>query len=243
MRKRSFLPLTLALGLPCFASASNLAFQVAVPLEYNPAVESINWISLPYRYYPDGTLRSPQTVADLCVAFNGGPGIDSDVRMIVRQNTEYDTTTTRFCILPPTLGSPFPLVPGHAYMVVPARSGVVLHLGGSEDLRYARNKGGNTMTLPIRWVGPLSSNHNLISLPYHVRAQDVNDICVMLNGAQGLSGPISALYRWNALTSTITSKFCVGSPGGPAIVPGKGFMLEPARDSAVSQVPVSFDLH
>lgn len=226
-----------ALALASTALASNLAFHVPVALEFDPAADNVNWVSLPWRYFPDGTLRQGQTVGDLCVAFNGGASRNQDVRMVVRWNAANDTVTTRFCAADPTVGSPFIVVPGEAYMVIPSRAGVVLHFAGSEDVSFSRNKRGPS-TLPIVFDPQLSSS-NLVSLPYHARAAVAKDLCVMFNGSPFAGSPVRAIVRWNALTSTVTSKFCPGSVPSFSVVPGEGYAVYPA----VSGVLLPFDVN
>lgn len=224
-------------GLALVASsalASNTGFKLNYPLVFDAALSSTNWVSLPYFYYPNGTVGTAQVAKDICDDINGGPGLATPLKSVVRWNSTSDTVTVKFCVNGLT---GFPVVPGASYSLVPAVTGLTAAIVGSHDDTYSANKGG---TAKIDLVyDPVLSSTNWISVPYHSTATVAKDLCDKINGGPGLASPLKSIVRWNSTTDTVTVKFCVNGLAGPNIDPGLGLSFVPAQTG----VSIQFDVY
>ena len=211
------------LGAP--AGASNLLFHVPVGLEYIPGYGGFfEWLQLPHRYFPDGTLRTPQHAGDLCTALNGAPGSDVNVSTVIRWDTRWDIPVFRHCRATAAIRG-FELVPGEAYIVKPSRPGVTIYLAGAEEVGFARNKGG-VRNLPLD-IGPTSSN--FVSLPYNIRAERTREVCVMFNGGYSRRN-VARIVTLFVSGQYPRFRQCVNSnmPGDPPLELGKGVVIVPS---------------
>lgn len=199
------------------ALASNTGFKLNFPLVNGPT--STNWVSVPFFYYPNGLVGTPQFANDICVDLNG-PLPASEVSRIVKWNAATDTPTTKGCSS--TIPS-FGLVAGEAYAFVPAKTGVTIAIVGSHDDSYSAIKGG-TNTIPLV-VGPTSTNW--ISVPYHSTADNAQMLCLEQNGPTQPPPNVLRIVKWNAATDTPTTKGCTSTIASFTVTPGEGYAFIP----------------
>lgn len=106
---------------------------------------------------------------------------------------------------------------------------------------------GFKLNYPLTFDAALSST-NWVSLPYFYypngnvgTAQVANDICVDVNGAPSVATPLRAVVRWNSLTDTVTTKFCVNATAGFPLVPGASYSFVPAVAGVTPAIVGSHD--
>jgi len=186
------------------AAASNRAFRLEYDLHVRPRTTGLNWVSAPYYFWPHGRIGETVTSLDWCVALNQTLAPPDTVRNIQRFDTTGDSFTTQAC------QSPFPafdLEPGRGYSLIPVTDGVTITIVGSHDDRYAWNKTAEPIELDLV-LNPGGTSLNFIAMPYHLKANDVVELCADLNRADPPSGAVLNLQRFDPSSDSWTVHPC-----------------------------------
>ena len=224
----------LALAVP--TEASNTAYKLTFTVISVPGKSSMNWLALPYRYFPSGNIGElPQNARHFCADLNGAAGDDSKIKLVARWNVVTEMFLTKTC---KNSLAVFNLEPGIAYAVVPNGKTVTLDLWGSMDDDFAPNKGG-TKRVPVVFAFGKSST-NWIAVPYNVNAVNAADLCAMVNGAPSSTAKVIAIDRWNVLSETFLAKVCKGTLSVFNVKAGEGLAFVPNGGVSTS---IGFDVY
>jgi hypothetical protein len=221
VKKVSILSLTalvVALAVPTLAS--NTGFKLNHPL----VPGGRNFVSVPYFYFPSGTITDPaQTACDLCNDFETG---DCDIVNVVRLNkvgTVLSPVSHSCC----SILADFPMVPGEGYFVN-ATAACTADIVGSHDDDYSVGGTKNVTVTP---------GNNPVSVPYHVQANDSDELCDHIaedNGVAAGSWDIQNIVRINPATGAPVTYTCGAILGIFPITPGEAYFFVPDPGTTVT---------
>jgi hypothetical protein len=176
---RRFLLVAGLLALFPVLARPNNAWRLRIALDWSAGSNNLNWVSLPYHFYPNGNVgQLPQNSVDLCTALNNAPRVGSPVAMV----GQWDVLTSRMRMQScPGFIKAFDLEPGRGYALVPDAASRLVEIIGSHDDSYSANKTGPVSTIPLIW-DPSSTNLNWIAVPATVGAANALELCLLVNG-------------------------------------------------------------
>ena len=212
MKQRTFLVVALGLAAVLIAGglyASNMAFKLNYPLagDLNPASSSgQNSIALPYNAQT-GIGDAKNLLDDINLASSPGN---------VLQVAEWRRDQDGFVGYTGTSGSPFPLVPGDAYLVQ-VTNDVSYIIVGSHD-----------PGLQLNFLGDAdpgsSSGQNYYSYPYHSTSGDAKQLLDEVNAHAG-SSVVLQVAQWQEDQDGFVGY--TGTSGSPfALIPGEGYLVQ-----------------
>jgi hypothetical protein len=192
------------------ALASNTGFKLNYPM-----LTGNNFLSVPFFYFPDGNVNNPtQNTVDTC----NDLGVDGGGDCTVTSITHFTTSGPQAY----SCGSPigfYDLTVGEG-LVVNVGGDCTANIVGSHDDNYSLNKGSSLLSL--------MTGNNLMSVPYHVMANDSSELCDAINNNFGSGTDLSTVTHFTALGP---QAYSCGSPIGMYdLVPGEGMWFTAVAD-------------
>jgi len=239
--KSKAVSLTLSLVMVAGAAfASNTGFKLNYNLRKITGKTSNNWFAVPFFYFPTGVVGVTGNSLDLCQDLNEGDRLNLGGPPKVVQVVKFDTLTD--APKPENCNSKLPvaafvLIPGQGYSVKATTDNTVVNIVGSMDDNFAKPPKGGTSFFPLRKI-PGKTSNNLISVPYHVKANNSLDLCNDLNNGDrlNLGGPpvVVQVVKFDTLTDAPKPENCNSKLPVAAfdLVPGAGYSAKPQVDNA-----------
>jgi hypothetical protein len=208
--------------------ASNMGFKLEYPLVGEGRA---NFISLPYRYWPDGDLSNfDQDTEDICYDFEThatDPCVPTVVGQLVRVGPSRFAVRNHICHT--TLGL-WSVYAGEAIYVLTAED-CSADIVGSHDDTYSAGRGSSTIAL--------LEGTNPVSVPYHLQAETAEELCQDFNSRYPPHG-LGLVTRFHAQMGTAQTHPCGTAIGNFTLRRGEALFLTPVLSGGATQLDVQW---